>query len=117
MGRFDVLINTPKPTPPQSPVGEEKKESTSASLLANQQTSKGEKKQTGKEANQKVGKEVSQQTSLPINQFASKTLKKFGSYLTPESIKKLKLIATERDIKDYEVLQEAVDQYLARTHQ
>ena len=44
----------------------------------------------------------------------SKTLKKFGSYLTEESLKDLKRIAFETDRKDYDVLQEAVDQYLER---
>ena len=77
----------------------------SASLLANQQTSKEVNQQVSELANLQISKEVNQQTS--------KTLRKFGSYLRAESLKQIKQIATETDRKDYEVLQEAVDQYLA----
>ncbi len=84
----------------------------SASLLANQQTSKETNQQASKPVKKLADKEENQHTSLPANQRTSKLLKKFGSYLTPESIKKLKLIATERDVKDYEILQDAVDMYL-----
>jgi hypothetical protein len=127
-GRFDALLNLKKTTPPSlSPVSgekstgaEEKTANISASLLANQQTSKEVNQQTNKLANPQTGlpakkqtsKEVNKHAGLSANQQTSKTLKKFGSYLAPESIKKLKLIAAERDVKDYEVLQEAVDMYL-----
>src|SRR5689334_2070279 len=44
----------------------------------------------------------------------TKALKHFSSYLTPESYRAWKLLATQRERKDYEILQEAVEQYLER---
>ncbi len=70
--------------------------------------------QGSKPANQQSSKEVSKQTGLSSNQHGSKMLKKFSSYLTEHSLKGLKRIAFETDRKDYEVLQEAVDTFLAR---
>jgi hypothetical protein len=75
-------------------------------ILASKQISKSVTQLTDKSTNQQINKVVNQQTS--------KTLKRFGSYLTPESLKELKRIAFESDKKDYEVLQEAVDEYLKR---
>ena len=105
---------TKTPTPPAAiltpppPIDIDK----SASLLANQQTSKEENQQASKEANQQTSKEEKKQTNKPVNQQASKLLKKFGSYLREDSIKALKQIALLTDRKDYEVLQDAVDFYL-----
>jgi len=62
-------------------------------------------KKTSLLANQQISKEASQQVSKPI--------KKFGSYLREDSIKALKRRAVEVGKKDYEVLQEALDLYLA----
>ena len=44
---------------------------------------------------------------------AIKHLKHFSSYLTPESWKRMKMLATEREQHDYEILQDAVDLYFA----
>ncbi len=58
-------------------------------------------------------KPESKQTSKNTN--TQKTsLKKFSSYLKPETIKDLKRLAIEKDKKDYEVLQAAVDQYIEK---
>ena len=46
-------------------------------------------------------------------QQAIKHLKHFSSYLTPESWKRMKMLATEREQHDYEILQDAVDLYFA----
>ena len=64
------------------------------------------RKRCNKSTNQQINKSTHQQTS--------KKLKRFGSYLTPESLKELKRIAFETDKKDYEVLQEAVNEFLDR---
>ena len=44
----------------------------------------------------------------------SKPTKKFSSYLTEVSIRALKRLALDEDKKDYEVLQEAIDEYLRK---
>ncbi len=121
MGRFDALTELDKkplpPTPPpvdspaaNSPLVENKV----VSLLAKKQTSKLANQQRSLPASEQTSKEAKKQTALLANQQTSKTLKKFGSYLTEGSLKNLKRIAFETDRKDYEVLQEAVDQYLAQ---
>jgi hypothetical protein len=124
MGRFDALTQLDKkplqPTPP--PVSEPTKQSPLpeneiAGLPAKKQTDKEASKQTSLPANFQTSKEANPQTSLPATQQPSKSLKKFSSYLTEESLKGLKRIAFETERKDYEVLQEAVDQYLAKTQQ
>ncbi len=96
-----------------------------ADLPASQQTGLEAKKQTtlpanqqgSKQANQQTSKEVNKHADLPASQQSSKVLKKFSSYLTEDSLKGLKRIAFETDCKDYEVLQEAVDTFLARLKQ
>ena len=120
MGRFDLLTQLDKKpvqaTPPQ--VSDPAKQShlpkyEAIDLLAKKQTSKETNQQVSLSASAQTSKEASKQTSKPANQQASKLLKKFGSYLTEESLRRLKRIAFETDRKDYDVLQEAVDQYLA----
>src|SRR5712692_1975135 len=109
-----VFFPTKNGKPAPELAGEPIENKASASLLANQQTSKEVNQQVSKEANAQINKEVKKQTTLLANQQASKSLKKFGSYLTEESLKGLKRIAFEADRKDYDILQEAVDQYLER---
>ncbi len=115
-GRFDALLNPPKPPeevkPLVSPAMTQQEENFFASKPVNHQGSKPSRKQTSLPVNPQTSKDVSRQITLPANQQGSKLLKKFSSYLTEESLKKLKRIAFETDRKDYEVLQEAVDQYL-----
>lgn len=122
MGRFDILTQLDtKPLPTPSPSQQVDTAKTIPPVAVNQFASKETKKQASKEVNQQTNlpasvqtsKEAKKQTSLLANQQASKLLKKFGSYLTEESIRGLKRIAFESDRKDYEVLQEAVDEYLA----
>jgi len=56
-------------------------------------------------------KPESKQTSKNTNS-QKPPLKKFSSYLNPETIKNLKRLAIEKDKKDYEILQEAVEEYI-----
>jgi hypothetical protein len=71
-----------------------------------------------KEANQHGSEEAGSQASQPASQLAgepaSKPIKKFSTWLKPQTIKRLKRVAFEAERKDYEVVQEALDQYLDR---
>jgi hypothetical protein len=106
---YDMLLNPPPSKPTKA---EEKK--ADASLLANQQSSKAENQQTGKEANQQRGKPAKKKTSKPETSQASKPIKKFASYLAEDTFYELKAIAIQLRKKDYEVLQEAVEEYLKK---
>jgi hypothetical protein len=41
--------------------------------------------------------------------------KRYATYLRPESIKAVRRYAFERDQSDYQIVQEAIDEYLQRT--
>lgn len=56
---------------------------------------------------------VKKQSSKPAKKKSNPGIK-FASYLKPESIEALKIIAVRTKRNDYEVLQEAVDAYLAK---
>lgn len=58
--------------------------------------------------------EANQKTSKPEKKQTAKSRKKFATYLKPESIRALKRIAIDEERNDYEVLQEAVDDFLAK---
>ena len=72
--------------------------------------------QTRKDANLQASKPVNLQTRLHANLQAGKParIEKYSTYLTPACKKGLKRIAFETDRKDYEVLIEAVEQYLEK---
>ena len=72
------------------------KEQASEESQADQPTSG----QTRKPASGQTGKQTSGQ--------AGKTIVKYSSYLAPESVKRLKLLAVEEGTKDYVLLEEAV---------
>ena len=63
------------------------------------QTRKQVKMQAGKQVNLQAGKQV--------------FIEKYSSYLTHEYKRELKRIAFESDRNEYEVLMEAIEQYLA----
>jgi hypothetical protein len=71
---------------------------------ANLQTSKGANREGGERVNQQGSRSVGNQTQFAV--------RKFSSYLREDSIKALKMAALQDDRKDYEILQDAVDQYL-----
>jgi hypothetical protein len=83
-------------------------------LPANPQTGKPVEQQNSLPANLQTGKPADLQDSKPANQQTSKQTKKFSSYLLEESIRALKRLALDEDKKDYEVLQEALDEYLQK---
>jgi len=88
-------------------------------LHANQQTSKDTSSQTGKPASMQVDKPASMQAGKQVTLQTGKQvfIKKYSSYLPHEYKRELKRIAFESDRKEYEVLLEAVEQYLTRHKQ
>jgi hypothetical protein len=85
-----------------------------ADLPASLQTSKPASLQDSLPANQQGSKPVDPQASKPASLQTSKQTKKFSSYLLEASIRALKRLALDEDKKDYEVLQEALDEYLRK---
>jgi len=83
-----------------------------ASEPENQQTDLLANQQVPQAGDGETTPQMAEQKSTPGSTQTSKPVKKFASYLRPQSIKALKMIATQEDRKDYEVLQEAVDHYL-----
>ena len=83
-----------------------KQVSQQISLHANMQTSKDASRQAGKPTNQQTSKLVSLQTGKQV------FIEKYSSYLPHEYKRELKRIALETDREGYEVLIEAVEQYL-----
>jgi len=91
---------------------------------ANQQTGKQVRLQTSLHANLQIGKDASRQAGKPTNVQTGKLvslqtgiqifIEKYSSYLPHEHKKELKRIALESDRNEYEVLLEAVEQYLTR---
>jgi hypothetical protein len=122
MGRFDALTNfNTEPEPPQSPPPPAQPlpsslEKPAADLSGHQQTGIPAKMQTRKDANLQTSKPVNVQTGLHANLQARKPalIEKYSTYLTSACKKGVKRIAFETDRKDYEVLIEAVEQYLAK---
>ena len=55
-----------------------------------------------------VGKPTKQQTDKPTKL----QVVKYTTHLPPETVKEIKRLALENDLKDYQVVQEAVEHYL-----
>lgn len=99
-----------------------RRESKQAALAPSQQVILSTKQQVAKSASQQndiaASKQSSEagstQTAKPTKQQSNKAIKRFTSYLQEPTLKALKLLAVQRDMNDYDVLQEAVEQYLAR---
>lgn len=70
--------------------------------------------QSEKAPKQQETTSINQQNTTATKNQSTLALKHFSSYLEPGTYKAWKLLATEREMKDYEVLQEAVEQYVAR---
>ncbi len=69
--------------------------------------------QTGKPVSTQVDKPTSPQTDKPVSTQVDKTtspqIEKYTTHLTPATIKAVKWYALEHDLKDYEVVQQALD--------
>jgi hypothetical protein len=64
--------------------------------------------EAGKPANPQARKPASGQVDKQGSPQTGRLIQKYSGYLTPESIKRLKLLAVEEGRKDYELLEEAV---------
>ncbi len=74
----------------------------------------GEEQTASKPVNQRTSEEENQQNGKAAKKSADKPVKKFATYLRPASIRALKRIAIDTERNDYEVLQQAVDEFLAK---
>ena len=140
MGRFDDLLTLdkkpaqPPPLPEKTepvqltppPLGDTVSKSTNQQigLPANLQARKDANLQSGKQISLQTSKDASRQTGKPAKKRTGKLvslqsgkqvfIEKYSSYLPHEHKKELKRIALESDRNEYEVLLEAVEQYLTR---
>ncbi len=118
LAALDQQLFTSKPVNQQT----SKEESQIAVLPTSPQTIKPVNQIPSKPVRQVASKPVIQQRGKPVSRQpikqgspqVSSPGKKFTSYLSSESIKAIKRLALETDRNDYEVLQEAVDEYLGR---
>ncbi|GEM_PF-4314275 len=109
MGRFDALTKL-----------EEKTEQTAQNVAVKTPTSTNsdsEEKSTKKPANPQDSKTSFGQNHLPANLHVLTEIDKPEKYTTrlePEMIKKIKIFAAQKDIKDYEVVKTAIKEYFER---
>jgi hypothetical protein len=106
MGRFDLLTQLEEPKKPSNP-------STVAIIPANIQQYKAIKSQSSEPK-----KPTKPQTRLPTNQLPAldslEKPEKYTTHLEPSLVKKLKVHATERDMKDYQVIKKALLLYFEK---
>ena len=119
MGRFDALT-TLDSKPVKSavpPAAKPASQNTSPPLSDTHVAGKPANQQTSKDVSRQTGKPASMQTSKQVNLQKGKQvfIEKYSSYLTHEYKRELKRLAFESDRNEYEVLIEAVEQYLT-TH-
>lgn len=65
-------------------------------------------------ANLYTNPQVDKSTSPQTEKSAKPQVEKYTTHLRPETIKAVKRHALEQDWKDYEVVQRAIDEYLAQ---
>jgi hypothetical protein len=103
-------VESEKAQPAQPPRQKAKK----TNKLANQQTSKETVKATPQEVNKPVSPTPRPEHSGDPSLLTSKEKTKYGTYLTDDSIQKIKFRAIETNRDDHQVLQEAVNQYFGK---
>jgi hypothetical protein len=81
---------------------------------ANQQTSKRESKPTTQETTLPVSPTPRPEHSDDTSLLTTKEKTKYGTYLTDESIQKIRIRAIETNRDDHQVLQEAVNLYFKK---
>jgi hypothetical protein len=100
MGRYDALTELDE----KKPLGEK--------------APKPESKQTGKPTSTQVDKptngSVSKPTSEVLPQPSNEKPQKYTTHLHPDMVKKIKLLAVQQDIKDYEVVETALTEYFEK---
>jgi hypothetical protein len=103
-------VESGRPQPAQAPKQKAKK----TSKLANQQTSKERVKTSIQEANSPVSPTSPPKQPYDTSFLTTKEKTKYGTYLTDESIQKIRIRAIETNRDDHQVLQEAVNQYFEK---
>ena len=117
---YSKLLGLSETNPPavesgrKQPAQEPKQEVKKTSKLANQQTSKGEVKATTQEAKTPVSPAPRPAQASDTSSFTTKEKTKYGTYLTDESIQKIRIRAIETKRDDHQVLQEAVNEYFEK---
>jgi hypothetical protein len=103
-------VESGRPQPAQAPKQKAKK----TSKLANQQTSKKVSEPTTQRANSPDSPISNPDQTVDTSFLTSKEKTKYGTYLTDESIQKIKLRAIKTNRDDHQVLQEAVNLYFKK---
>ena len=103
-------IESRKAQPAQTP----RQKAKQTSKPANQQTSKKEVKVTTQEASTPVSPTPRPAQASDTSSLTTKEKTKYGTYLTDESIQKIRIRAVETKRDDHQVLQEAVNQYFEK---
>ena len=103
-------IESGKAQPAQLPKQKVKK----TSKLANQQTSKEGIKATTQEAKTPVSPTPRPDQASDTASLTTKEKRKYGTYLTSESIQKIRIRAAETNRDSHQLLQEIVDQYFEK---
>ena len=127
MGRYDALTKLEEPKTPTHPVVSppskvqqpthaitQPHEAKKTSKPANQQTSKRESKPTTQEVILPVSPTRHPNLTGDTTYLTTKEKTKYGTYLTDESIQKIRIRAIETNKDDHQVLQEAVNQYFEK---
>jgi hypothetical protein len=103
-------VESGKTQPAQAPKQKAKK----TSKLANQQTSKNESESTTQEAILPVSPTPRPELSGDTSLLTTKEKTKYGTYLTDESIQKIRIRDIKTNKDDHQVLQEAINQYFEK---
>ena|ERR1700680_4677437 len=109
MGRFDALTQLDKKTG-KTPSLVEKPANPQTVLPETPQVLLPANLQDGKPAKPNVGKPTNLLNRIP----AHEVVEKYTTRLLPSLIKEIRVFAAQHDIPDYEVVQQAVKEYLAK---
>jgi hypothetical protein len=117
---YSKLLGLSETNPPAvdsgkaQPVNAPNQKAKKTNKPANQQTSKETVKATPQEVNKPVSPTPRPEHSGDPSLLTSKEKTKYGTYLTDDSIQKIKFRAIETNRDDHQVLQEAVNQYFEK---
>src|SRR5437588_11667817 len=110
MGRFDALLNTSKPQTAQ------KSTENTPSSPENLKSRFHENLNSGNTESMNAGKQVNTNSRKPENLKTRKPdfvkAEKYSTLIDPKLKKEIQVFALEHDMKDYEVIQSAVREYL-----
>jgi len=114
MGRFDALTQIEEKQENKTP-----KQEVSSPTIKNQiAQSEKEEKEIKKPASPQAGKTANPFTRKPASPLIERGIlekpEKYTTRLTPSLVKKVRLYAIDKDMKDYEVVSTALNQYLER---